>query len=83
MIPDKTKQQSGGIVYHLSSLKSIIMAVDETDELVTPAPGSEFPDSEMGEMRSSAEHLEDEEVEGLDALKKSLNAINVKAPTMM
>ena len=59
------------------------MAVDDTDEMATPAPGSEFPDSEMGERRSSADNLEDEEVEGLDALKKSLNAITVKAPALM
>ena len=59
------------------------MGVDETEELMTPAPGSEFPDSEVGELRSSAEHLEDEEIEGLEGLKKSLNAINVKAPNMM
>jgi len=59
------------------------MGVDETEELMTPAPGSEFPDSEIGELRSSAEHLEDEEVEGLEGLKKSLNAINVKAPNMI
>ena len=59
------------------------MGVDETEEIMTPAPGSEFPDSELGELRSSPEHLEDEDIEGLEGLKKELNAITVKAPNMM